>query len=321
MKRKTSTGTEARRRVDRLRALRGDPPALREHVLGILADEGSPDLLKLALEALGDQVRAEDGPLLRELYEDFDSARRDPGGTVRVEVLKALWHLKDRNDIPLALRARNTSERTLQANGEMIRAAGLALLGALDPEQGAVEAVLVLGRDERDPLRSSSEFTGEPALTAVRLLANLDETNALLLYALQGQAPTTDVLGEAIRGLVPLGPRVVEPLLEQLASSEDDGLLMAAFDVLVALPPGQGAERIAAKLLVSPTRGEVYAFLASAIVASRRTDLLDILLASLPNEMSQKRLRAAHEALELAPPSAEVAAALDELSKRLARQA
>jgi len=118
----------------------------------VIADEGSPELVKLALESLGEQVRPADGPILRALYEDFDrdGAKRDPGGDVRVEVLRALWHLHSQDDLPLALHARNTSERTLQANGEMIRAAGLALLGVLDPARGAVEAVLVLGRDDAD---------------------------------------------------------------------------------------------------------------------------------------------------------------------------
>lgn len=320
MKRKASTSSEARRRVDRMRALKGNPTALREHVLTVLADEADPGILKLALESISDHLSAEDGPLLRSLYQDFENVKRDPGGAVRVEVLKALWRLGDRTDLELAVRARNTSERTMQSNGEMVRAAGLALLGMLDPGRGAVEAVLVLGRDEQDPATRSSEFTGEPALTAVRLLANLGETNALLLYVLRGEAPAAAVIAEAIRGLVPLGMSVLEPLLSHLAATEDDELLMAALDVLVELPPGDATARLAETLLVSPTRGEVYAFLASAIVASRRPDLITALLQSLPNEMSQKRLRAAREALQLAPPSPEVLAALAGLERRLARQ-
>ena len=303
--------------------MRNDPAALREHVREILADEGSPDILKLALESLGENIAPADGPLLRAVYEDFDAGgpKRDPGGDVRIEVLRALWHLRSSDDRALALRARNTSERTLQSNGEMIRAAGLALLGVLDPERAAIEAVLVLGRDDGDVARAASKMTGEPALTAVRLLANLGETRALLLYALSGDAPTGDVIAEALRGLTSLGTEVLEPMLATLANSDDDALLMAACDVITELPPGQAVNRIAQQMLRSPSRGEVFAFMATSIVASRRDDLVSVLIAVLPEEMSQKRLRAAHDALELAPKTPVVEAALNELQRRLAKQA
>ncbi len=323
MKRTVSTASEARRKVDRLRALRGSPGQLHDFAMQVIAEEGSPELVKLALESLGEQVRPADGPILRALYEDFDrdGAKRDPGGDVRVEVLRALWHLHSQDDLPLALHARNTSERTLQANGEMIRAAGLALLGVLDPARGAVEAVLVLGRDDADPPRTSSTMTGEPALTAVRLLASLGETSSLLLYVLSGSPPNSEVTGEALRGLVSLDPAILEPILMDLARSDDDGLLVAVCDVLVELPASPGTEALVRVLLDSPSRGEVYQFLVSSVVASRRQDLIAMVVESLPREMSQKRLRSALEALRLAPKTGALEAALLELEGRLAKQA
>ena len=322
MKRTVSPAAEARRRVDRLHALRNDAAALREFAMEVLADEGSPELVKLALQSLGEAIRPADGPLLRALYADFDAAgaKRDPGGDVRVEVLKALWHLRSGEDIALAVRARNTFERTLQANGEMIRAAGLALLGVLDPPRGITEAVLVLGRDDADLLRASSPQNGEPALTAVRLLASLGETSPLLLYVLLGSAPSTEVTGEALRGIVPLGPDVLQPILQNLVRKDDDGLLVAVCDVLVELPPSAGQSNLVAILLDAPLRGEVYEFVVSSIVASRREDLIAMVLESLPREMSRKRLTAALEALRFAPRTPQLEAALTQLEQRIARQ-
>ncbi|MGE3077162.1 MAG: hypothetical protein AB7N24_19660 [Dehalococcoidia bacterium] len=321
-RRKIANASEARRKVDRLRALRSSPRALHDFAMEILADEGSPELVKLALESLGEEIRPDDGPVLRQLYNDFDidGVKKDPGGNVRVEVLKALWHLRSGEDVPFALRARNTSERTLQANGEMIRAAGLALLGVLDPARACLEAVLVLGRDDSHPLTESSHMTGEPALTAVRLLASQQETNALLLYLLTGHAPTTEVIGETLRGLASLEFATLEPILVDLANRDDDGLLVAVCDVLVELPPSPGLAPIVRKLLDSPSRGEVYEFLVSSIVASRRMDLVELVLESLPTEMSQKRLRSALDALQLAPKTPAVETAINQLETRLARQ-
>ncbi len=322
MKRRMSSASEARRKVDRLRALRNSPAQLHDFAMEVLADEGSPELVKLALESLSDQIRPGDGRALRAIYEDFDEdgVKRDPGGAVRVEVLKALWHLRSGEDAALAMRARNTFERTLQANGEMIRAAGLALLGVLDPPRAAIEAVLVLGRDDADPLRASSSLHGEPALTAVRHLANLGETTALLLYVLEGHAPVSEVTGEALRGLASLDPTVLEPILLALAKSEDDGLLVAVCDVLVELPPSSGNKALVETILDAPTRGEVYEFLVTSIVASRREDLVEMILDSLPREMSRKRLTSALEALRLAPKSPRVDQAIAELETRVTRQ-
>lgn|GEM_PF-1480498 len=322
VKRRPSAAAEARRRVDRLRALRNSPDQLHEFALEVLADEGNPDIIKLALESIGDRVRPSDGPVLRALYADFDEdgAKRDPGGTVRVEVLRSLWHLKSREDVELALHARDTVERTLQSNGEMIRAAGLALLGVLEPGRAALEAALVLGRDDADILRASSTVTGEPALTAVRLLANLGETTALLLYALSGKAPTSEVVGEALRGIAGLDPNIIRPMLVSLVHQEDDGLLMAVCDVLVEMAPDPENAALVYQLLESPSRGEVYEFLVTSIVASRRQDLIEMVLETLPREMSRKRLAAALEALRLAPRTPSVERAIAGLERRVARQ-
>jgi hypothetical protein len=308
--------------VDRLRALRNSPAQLHDFAIEVLADEGNPEIAKVALQSLGESIQPADAPVLRSLYNHFDTdgPKRDPGGDVRVEVLRALWPLRSAADRELAMHARNTFERTLQSTGEMIRAAGLALLGVLDPARGAQEAVLVLGKDDLDPLRASSAMTGEPALTAVRLLSSLGETNVLLLYALSGRAPTTEVTGEALRGLSSLGSEVLAPLLSNLISSRDDGLLVAACDVLVELPWSPDAASLLDRLLDAPDRGEVYEFIVSAIVASRRTEMISRMLEALPREMSQRRLTAALEALRLAPPTSDVTSMVSELEARLARQ-
>lgn len=302
-----------------MRALRSDPQALHDFAVEVLADEANPEIVKLALESIGDRVRGSDHAVLRDVYSYFDTdgPRKDPGGDVRVEVLKILWHLRSTSDVELAMRARETVERTFQANGEMIRAAGLALLAVLDPPRAATEAVLVLGRDDQDILRASSPMTGEPALTAVNVLAATGESNALLLYVLGGSAPTPEVTAAALKGLSAIDLDVLRPILTGLAGSDDDGVLMAVCDAVLELPPDPNLTGIALRLLSSPTRGELYEFIASSIVASRREELIAALLESLPKEMSRKRLAAAKNALELAPRTPGVETALAELKRRL----
>ena len=101
---------------------------------------------------------------------------------------------------------------------------------------------------------------------------------------------------------------------------EDDGLLVAVCDVLLELPPAPRQAAFVATLLDAPSRGEVYEFVVSSIVASRREDLLSLVLESLPREMSRKRLTAARAALALAPATPPVTEAIAELDRRIARQ-
>jgi hypothetical protein len=177
----------------------------------------------------------------------------------------------------------------------------------------------MLSRDEQDPLSKSSTMTGEPALTAVRLLGNLGERAALLLYASGGSAPTTEVIGGALRALGGVDPEVLAPLLLDLARREDDGLLMAVCDVLVEMPESGATGQLVDVLLTAPTRGEVYEFLVASIVASRRTELIERVVETLPREMSRKRLTAALEALRLAPQTPAVIQAVSDLEIRVTR--
>lgn len=312
MKRTVSTGTDARRRVDRLRALRGSPAALREHVLSILADEGSPDILRLALESLGELVQMSDRPELLSVFSYFseNGPKRDPVGTVRVEVLKALWHLRSRDDRELAAAAVRTFEPGFNSNGELIRAAGLAVMGAIDPETAALMAAQILGSGD------ANQFNGEPSLTAVRLLASLEERSALLLFAL-GPPSQPELAAEALRSLAGIPMEFLAGLIQSASKSEDETILVGLADLIVQLPPAPETLAAARGLLRDAPLPELYEFFVSSVVASRRQDLLALVLEALPSEMSAKRLQGARNALELAPRSPELEQAITDLDARL----
>ena len=316
MKRKASAANEARRRLDRLRALRGHE-GLHDFVIEVLTDEGNPEIVLRALEALRDVVRPSDRLVLLDLYAYFDEngPKRDPSGPVRVEALRSLWHARSREDVEFAKRAARKFEPGLNGNGEMIRAAGLALLGAIDQDAGAFEAARVLGT------RDASRFSGEPSTTAIRLLASLGQSAMVLMYALDPPAGAPDLRAEAIRSLGGVPIEFLTDFLVGVAEIEDETVLVALADLAIDLPPAPQVSELVSTLLTTAPRGELYEFLASSVVASRRQDLIDVLVAALPGEMSQKRLRAAHEALQLAPPTDGTVAAIKELESRLAKQA
>lgn len=312
MPRKSATSAEVRRQLDRIRALRGDAQRLRELALEVLPGEGNPELLAAALRALGPNVRIEDHGLLRELYDDLDrdGKRRDPGGLVRIEVMNVLWHLRNAGDRELALNAAATFEGTLQGNGAMIRAAGLALLGVLDPPAASLRAAEMLGSADAD------RMNGEPAVTAARLLAANGESAALALYAhANWRSGPAEVVAECLRGLSPVPPSQLGELPGHLARSQDDVLLLGLCDYVIGHGGTDGTSEIAARVFRSSGHDEVYGYLAAAVVASRDDGLMAAFLDSLKLETEPLKRNIAAGALELAAPSP----AVDEARAALAK--
>lgn len=300
MKRAAASSAEVRRKLDRFRALRNDPAAARDFALEILPAEGNPELLTAALRALGSNVRTEDHKVLRELYDYFnqDGKRRDPGGSVRIEVLNVLWHLRHADDRELAMTAASTIETTPQGNGAMIRAAGLALLGVLDPETAALKAAEMLGAGGAD------RMTAEPALTAARLLATQGETTALALYvhAFRRGGPA-EVVAECLRGLAGVPAESLTPMVEGLLGTEDEALLLGLCDLIIEHEPHALLTDAARSIFAAPRQDEIFGYLAAAAIARRRDDLIAALLAALKTETSPTKRKVAAEALELAAPS------------------
>ena len=321
MKRTLSSSSEVRRKLDRFRALRNDPATTRDFALGVIESESNPELLAAALRALGENVRPEDGPVLRDLYRHFAESgrKRDAGGQLRAAVLGVLWHLRDRDDIPLAIGAARTVEQNFQGDGDIIRAAGLALLGVLDPEAGTHYALVALGAND------ASRMTGEPAMTAIRLLANLGHPEPLALFVVASEESTMpDLLAEAFRGLTGVPSAHLRPLIELYSPHPDsddrprrldDVALLGLCDLLIALELDDTVAR-ALRQYLRVSSLDVYAVLATSIVASRRPELIALFLESLPTEVGQPRLKIALDALRLAPQTPEVEAATARLVER-----
>jgi hypothetical protein len=302
MKRVIASSAEVRHALERIRSLRGDQAALREFALEVLPGEGNPELLSVALRALAPAVRPEDHEVLRDLYDYFgaDGKRQDPGGAVRIEILGALWHLRNAYDRGLAEQAASTVEVTAQGDGAMLRAAGLALLGMLDPEAANLRAVEILGQNDAEPMN------GEPAATAARLLVANGETVALALYAhaFEESAPP-EVMAECLRGMTAVPAERIEGLLRDVSMSRSDVVMLGFSDFLLGHQPEDLVSEFARRVFRSAGL-EVYGYFAAAVVASRRDDLMSVFLETLETETSQAKRKVARAALELAAPSAAV---------------
>jgi hypothetical protein len=304
MPRKPGAAAESRRLLDRLRALALDPPKQRELAREIIAAEGDMFILEAALNALGDNITAAERSALvgRYLILDADGKRRDPGGHARATLISALRKVATHDDVALFERATTTEEKTLQGTTAVLNAAGLFALSDIDPTGATLHAVRLLAR-------GGERNSGEPALSAARLLAASDEVLPLYLFLLRARpGENGDTIAQALRGLRTLPGGLLPEVFERFSGYEDDIVLVGLCDLIIEHPPCDQAVDFARSLMRSPGGYEVYHYLTTSIVASHRADLIALLTDAVPAETDRLKLQSLADALELIPGEPEIAA-------------
>jgi hypothetical protein len=199
--------------IARLRALAGDPGAQAALALAMLDNRAATFDLVAALEVLAELAPSPARGRLLALYSTLDSGggKNDAGGIVRAACLRALRPVAQRDDVALLERAALTVEFLPPGRQEVcagLRAAALVVMAELDPDLAALHAVRLL----RDP--HENKMSGEPALTAARVLAAMEAVHALYDYALAPGDGAPEVVAECLRALAVV-PRV---LVEDLAA-------------------------------------------------------------------------------------------------------
>ncbi|TAK22830.1 MAG: hypothetical protein EPO26_10265 [Chloroflexota bacterium] len=159
--------------VARLRFLaETDPAACQRLALDILRSENSPRAIEPALKLLASDPPTEARLTLRDLYWAFhrEPIRRDIDCELRTSIVEMLRTLNSGADADIAEAAISTIQPTppgMVDVAQPLRAGGLLLMAQIDPEIAAYHAAALV----TDP--HTSAFSGEPAATAIRLLAGM----------------------------------------------------------------------------------------------------------------------------------------------------
>ena len=127
--------------------------------------------------------------------------RTDAGGALRAAIVRLLQRLACPADTDILARAAMTFEFQPPGPEEvaaMLRASGLAALHAIDEALAASYAVRLLGDTYTSPM------SGEPALTAARVLAAQNRWLPLYAYTVDAGRRHSEVLSECLRALVRL---------------------------------------------------------------------------------------------------------------------
>src|SRR5680860_964633 len=215
-KSKKSADAGVKSQLDALAALDHDPDDQVELAITYVRQSTNMEIVRPALKVL----QAREDPALRPLlHETYDRCERSPirddsGGVVRAAIVRALQPIIHVDDLPLLQRALISYQMVgLYEVAAELRAVALVALNDLDPDLAALYAARFL----HDPQNSNS---GEPALTAIRLLAAQQQVATLFGFAVWPKAGS-ELIAETLRNLVDLPTSMVPFLIGRYHESDD----------------------------------------------------------------------------------------------------
>ena len=261
----------------------------------MLGTARSPEDVRAALAATSpEDPRLRAGLLARYLQLAVNGPKLDPTTTVRSEILVALRDAVLPADLELLETAALTYE--VGYTGELagpLRAAAVVAMVAIDPARASLHAVRLLTDG-----KSTNAMSGEPALSAAKVLADRGETLAIYGKAL-ADGSGGEVLGECLRSLTALPAQLALLLAEKHAENRDEAVLLGLADLVL----GHSDPVVAATFLPGWLTGlaseDLFRYIATAAVASRREDLRRLIVGVAAAEVRRERRAILDEALAL----------------------
>ncbi len=292
-------------KLERLRALDAGSPAQIDYALELAETESRQDVVEAALEVLAaaDDPRAR--PVLLDRFAALaDGEGSDAGCYLRVAFARALRYLARRDDAPVLERGVWTYEYmppfAPPDYGEVaagLRSVALVTLNEVDESLAGYHAARLLV-DSR-----TSHMSGEPAVTAAQALAAQGQLLPLYGYVTQGEPARRgepaeqgipEVVGECLRNLAPLPASLLPRLVARYRDAADEIVLLGLFDLLLAHETRARYDDLVLDFMRETRFYNIYRYLASMIVASRRDDViarLEALAAREPDRLKAELLR------------------------------
>lgn len=288
----------------RLRALHeaGDPAAY-PLALDLLRSRRR-EVIDAALRALeGAPLTDRDRPPLRETFWHYDAhADHDKTQHIRENVTRLLVGIGHPDDRDIYLRGLATYEIQwgLGEVAQNLRAVALVGLGILDRELAAVHAARLLSE-----LDTTSVFNGEPAVTAINLLSELN--NALPIYSyllLAGmdaiELGQYEVVGRALESLGADFPIAQYQALIDLFAPRDRAVVSMGIISHIVEHRVEPLYPVIETIMITTRHDELHHY-AAVMMAAGRDPALTARLLRLADDSPSRRLPDFIEALELLP--------------------
>jgi hypothetical protein len=264
--------------------------------MALLTRAKNPEAIASAVGMLGENADPRIRQVIAQKYETLNAEprRRDSGCFQRTALVRALRGRATTDDLGLL----ETALWTIEIIGRFdaaseLRAAALVTLNDVDGSLACFHGVRLLS--------DAHEMSGEPAVTAARLLAIREQL--LPLYGLVANGGgTPEVRAECLRGLTGLPISLVRRLLEQYRDEKEATVVVGLFDLVLGHPSRSEFAEFVASFLDRTQSIDLYRFVVNSIVASRDPVLIALLRrADGPGETSPKGM-VLREALQLMKP-------------------
>jgi hypothetical protein len=316
---------QASPKLEALKALADSPTSQVTLAIEIVESEKDVQALRAALDVLKQRPVWEAKPALLARYAVLaaDGVKRDAGTYLRAAILQALRTLVRPDDLPLLEQAASTYEYLPPTHSEeagLLRSTALVMLNEVDGALAAYHAVRLLNDPETSPL------SGEPSLTAVRLLAAQENRLPLYAYALYqgrlGQPSLSEVVSECLKSLAGMPASLLPAVIDTYRASEDEAVLVGLVDLALAYSSHPAAAEFVRQFLSATRQYAVYRYLVVRLVTSHNARLLPELARQAERDTDPRRLALLEEALALGAGDPHVKAALAALrsSKAAARR-
>lgn len=285
-------------KLERLRGLAASLRAQIEYATRLVQSERQLELVQAALDVLAAAGDPAARPVLLGRYAELaqEGTRRDPGCYLRAAIMRALRYLARRDDGAVLERAVTTYEFMPPGPIEVaagLRSAALVTLNEVDETLAAYHSVRLLTD------RHTSQMSGEPAVTAAQVLAAQGHELPLYAYVLREGPGLSEVIGECLRCLTPIPASLLAPLVERYIESQDEIVLLGLFDLLLAHEAQASYDAMVLEFLHGTRLYNIYRYLVSMIVASRRDDRIAALTALAAEEKDHLKAEILREALAL----------------------
>ena len=320
-----------------LRSLRNDPVAQAECALTLIRDAtpkgGRPgsgrgkrqgaskrEITQAALRvlvAVADEVLLPDArEALLALYAHYasHSETKDPGAYVRSAILRALRPSLHPTDAAMLIRAVTTYEFLPEEEAVPLRATAIVALNEVDDQLARFHAARLLGDQYVE------RMSGEPALSAARVLGVQGEVLALYFYVTQyGANSLPEVVAESLRHLVTLPQSLLPGLVERYRESSHNIILVGLFDLLLEHEDGPHEQDFLLGFLTKTEEYDTYQYLLTTLVsriASGRPAFLDELLETVQAERDPEKALIAYNAFSILAYDERIASLLETLEAR-----
>ncbi len=300
--------------VKELAALREEPARQAALALKLLDAKNGLEAVRAALAVLAKTPCEEARPKLAALYAHYagHNGTRDVGAYTRSAILKALRPVLRAADTDLLVTAVTTYEFPAPGFTEeagMLRGSALIMLAEVDEQLARYFATRLLGDGYTE------RMSGEPALTAVQVLAALDETLPIYFYATQNaDAAQPEVVAECLRRLTSAPLPVVDALVAQYGKGENLPALVGLFDLLLLHGSGPCRLDYLASFLKTTRDVDLYRYLGTVMATSPHANVRAALAEALRFEAAEAKIQAARDVLALVPDDPAFAEARDHLT-------